>query len=78
MRAEDFGAGLTPGVAPVGVVSTVETPFSVANIVGLSLCLVMLGLSGMMVFDLLRNMWSWDEVTPLNSSLLESVLNPFL
>lgn len=78
MMAEDFGAGLTPGVAPVGAVSTVETPFSVYNIVGLSLCLVMLGLSGMIVFDLLRNMWSWDEVTPLNSSLLESVLNPFL
>ena len=31
----------------------------------------------MMVFDLLRNIWSWDEVYTLNSSLLE-VLNPFL
>jgi hypothetical protein len=78
MIVEDFGAGLTPGVAPVGVVSTVETPFSVYNVVGLSLCIVMLGLSGMMVYDLLRNMWSWDEVSPMNSSLLESVLNPFL
>jgi excisionase family DNA binding protein len=78
MLVEDFGGGLTPGVAPVGVVSTVETPFSVFNVVGLSLCMVMLGLSGMMVYDLLRNIWSWDEVHPLNSSLLESVLNPFL
>jgi excisionase family DNA binding protein len=78
LGAEDFGVGLTPGAMPVGVVSTVETPFSVANILGLAGCLVLLSLSGMMVFDLLRNMWSWDEVTPLNSSLLESVLNPFL
>ncbi|MCI0334714.1 MAG: helix-turn-helix domain-containing protein [Planctomycetes bacterium] len=78
MLAEDFGVGLTPGAAPVGVVSAVETPFSVANVLGLASCLLLLGLSGMMVFDLLRNIWSWDEVAPLNSSLLESVLNPFL
>jgi hypothetical protein len=78
LGAEDFGVGLTPGAMPVGVVSTVETPFSMFNILGLAGCLVLLSLSGMMVFDLLRNMWSWDGVTPLNSSLLESVLNPFL
>jgi len=78
LGAEDFGVGLTPGAVPVGVVSTVETPFSIANILGLAGCLLLLSLSGMMVFDLLRNMWSWDEVTPVNSSLLESVLNPFL
>jgi len=78
LGTEDFGVGLTPGAMPVGVVSTVETPFSLFNILGLAGCLVLLSLSGMMVFDLLRNMWSWDEVTPLNSSLLESVLNPFL
>jgi hypothetical protein len=79
MGAEDFGAvGLTPAGAPVGVVSTVDTPFSAANIAGLSACLLMLGLGGMMVYDLLRNIWSWDEVTSLNSSLMESFLNPFL
>lgn len=78
MMAEDFGGGLGAGVAPVGVVSTVDTPFSVYNVVGLSFCIIMLGLSGMMVYDLLRNIWSWDEVTSMNSSLLESFLNPFL
>ncbi len=79
MLGDDFAmGGLGAGAAPVGVVSTVDTPFSVWNISALSLCLVMLGLSGMIVYDLLRNMWSWDGVTPLNSSLLESFLNPFL
>lgn len=78
MLSEDFSGGFTPGAVPVGVVPTVDTPFSVANILGLAGCLALLSLSGMMVFDLLRNIWSWDEVTPLNSSLLESVLNPFL
>jgi excisionase family DNA binding protein len=77
MMREEFGMGLTPGAAPVGVVSATETPFSVWNVLGLGSCLMLLGLCGMMAFDLLRNIWSWDEVTPLNSSLLE-VLNPFL
>jgi hypothetical protein len=78
MMREEFGMGLVPGAAPVGVVAAAgETPFSVWNVMGLGSCLLLLGLCGMMVFDLLRNIWSWDDVTPLNSSLLE-VLNPFL
>jgi excisionase family DNA binding protein len=78
MMREEFGMGLVPGAAPVGVVAAAaDTPFSIWNVMGLASCLVLLGLCGMMVFDLLRNIWSWDGVTPLNSSLLE-VLNPFL
>jgi excisionase family DNA binding protein len=77
MMREDFGMGLAAGAAPIGVVSASETPFSVWNVLGLGSCLMLLGLCGMMAFDLLRNIWSWDEVTTLNSSLLE-VLNPFL
>jgi excisionase family DNA binding protein len=78
MLVESFDVGLAPGVAPAGVLSAVETPFSVFNVAGLSLCVVLLGLSGMMVYDLLRNIWSWEGEHSLTSSLLESVLNPFL
>jgi excisionase family DNA binding protein len=77
MMREEFGLGLTAGAAPVGVVAAAETPFSVWNVLGLASCVLLIGLCGMMLFDLLRNIWSWDGVTPLNSSLLE-VLNPFL
>ena len=79
MMREEFGAGmgLVAGVAPIGVVAATETPFSIWNVLGLASCLLLLGLCGMMVFDLLRNIWSWNDVTTLNSSLLE-VLNPFL
>jgi hypothetical protein len=75
--AEDFGVGLAPGAVVVSDASA-ETPFSVWNVMGLASCLLLLGLCGMMLFDLLRNMWSWERgVTGLNSTLLE-VLNPFL
>jgi excisionase family DNA binding protein len=74
--AEDFGVGLTPGAVVVSD-ATAETPFSMWNVMGLASCMLLLGLCGMMMFDLLRNMWSWDGVAPVNSKLLE-VVNPFL
>ena len=77
MMVEDFGGGLTPGAMPVGMATAAEMPFSIWNVMGLAGCMLLLGLCGMMTFDLLRNMWSWDGVTTINSSLLE-VLNPFL
>jgi len=78
MLTEDFAmGGLTPGAAPVGVMTAVDMPFSIWNVMGLAGCMVLLGLCGMMTFDLLRNMWSWGGVNTINSSLLE-VLNPFL
>jgi excisionase family DNA binding protein len=79
MMSEDFGMGLTPGgatpvaLAPAGV----ETPFSLWNVLALAGCLLLLSLCGMMTYDLLRNIWSWDGVGKMNSSLLQA-LNPFL
>ncbi|HEX4415351.1 MAG TPA: hypothetical protein VH107_17085, partial [Lacipirellulaceae bacterium] len=79
MLTEDFAMGglATGGAAPVGVIPAVDMPFSIWNVMGLAGCMVLLGLCGMMTFDLLRNMWSWGGVNTINSSLLE-VLNPFL
>jgi excisionase family DNA binding protein len=75
--SEDFGAvGLGPGAVTISD-PMAETPFSTANVVMLACCMVLLAACGMLSYDLLRNMWSWDEVTTFNSSLLE-VLNPFL
>jgi excisionase family DNA binding protein len=51
----------------------VDVPFSMANIAGLSFCIVLLMMCGMMVFDLLRNMWSWDQVYTINSSLMDQL-----
>jgi hypothetical protein len=77
MMSEDFGVGLTPGAAPIAVAPTADTPFSLWNVLSLAGCVLLLGLCGMMTYDLLRNIWSWDGVTTLNSSLLQG-LNPFL
>ena len=47
--------------------------YSTANIAVLSVCVVLLMLCGMMTFDLMRNMWSWDGPYAVNSSILESI-----
>lgn len=79
MMSEDFGMGLTPGGAtPVALgPAGVETPFSLWNVLALAGCVMLLGLCGMMSYDLLRNIWSWDGVAKINSGLLQA-LNPFL
>ncbi|HVT27701.1 MAG TPA: hypothetical protein VHE81_06755, partial [Lacipirellulaceae bacterium] len=75
MISEDFGLGLTPGAAPVGMVAAAgaETQFSLWNVLALGGCIFLLLLCGMMAYDLLRNMWSWGGVTTFNHSLLDSV-----
>lgn len=79
MMTEDFGMGLTPGAVPAAtlVPAGADTPFSLANVLALAGCVMLLGLCGMMTYDLLRNIWSWDGVARPNSMLLQ-VLNPFL
>jgi excisionase family DNA binding protein len=77
MLVEDFGAGLTPSTMAMGATAAYETPFSLWNVLGLASCLLLLGLCGMMTYDLLRNMWSWDGVTSLNSSLMDGLLSLF-
>ena len=79
MVSEDFGMGLTPGAAPAVALSPagVETPFSLWNVLSLAGCLILICFCGMMTYDLLRNIWSWDGVAKINSGLLQA-LNPFL
>jgi len=74
--SDDFAAIPTGGMMPVGE-PVAETAFPGWVIGAMSVSMLMLVLCGMMVFDLLRNMWSWDQVYTLNSSLMD-VLTPIL
>jgi hypothetical protein len=71
---DDFAtAGLTAGtVAPL--VSAEETPFSGAIVLALGLSVLLLAFCGMMVVDLVRNMWSWDQVYTVNSTIMDALL----
>ena len=54
-----------------------EAPYSIWNVVSLASCVIFLMLTGMMLFDLLRNMWSWSGPYDINSSLMEMILGLF-
>ncbi len=47
-----------------------EAPYSGLNITSLSVCTVLLTLVGMMMYDVMQNMWSWNGVHSFNSPIL--------
>jgi excisionase family DNA binding protein len=65
------GPAMAPGAAAP------EAPFSGWNVVSLALCASLLLFCGMFMFDLLRNMWSWNEAYSVNSSMMDMVLSWF-
>ncbi len=72
------GLASTPGFAsPVATMQPQETQFTGWQVVFLSLCIVMLGLCGIMVVDLVRNLWSWDQPFTVNSALIDSLNSLF-
>ncbi len=54
-----------------------EAPYTIWNILGLSACVILLVFGGMMAYDVMRNMWSWDGPLNINSSLMDTVLGWF-
>jgi hypothetical protein len=73
---DEFSALPTGGMMPVGEpMADVAFPGWVVGLMTVSM--LMLVMCGIMVFDLLRNIWSWDQVYTLNSSLMD-VLSPIL
>ncbi|MGW8257224.1 MAG: helix-turn-helix domain-containing protein [Thermoguttaceae bacterium] len=60
----------TAGVLP-------EAPYTVGNIVVLSLCVLFLLLCGAMLYDLLRNMWTWQSAGSVNTWLMDTILSFF-
>ena len=70
--------GLTSGAMEGGpVTASTEASFSLGSVLGLTGCVVLLCLGGIMMFDLVRNIWSWNKTYSLNSSLIESLLSLF-
>jgi excisionase family DNA binding protein len=90
MLEEDVGAGgalsegglggpapafaAATGPAPV---MTAETPYPIWVVLLLGMCLLFMSLCGMMMYDLVRNMWSWSGPLPVNSTIMDAIMNLF-
>lgn len=71
------GAPAAAAVVPVAVVSAPrENQFSGLVVLSLSLGVLFLALGGMMMYDLMVHIWSWDHPpATLNSSIMDFVIN---
>jgi len=63
-------------VAPAGAFLP-EAPYTTWNIVLLGLCLFLLLLCGAMVYDVMRNMWSWNSAGSVNTWLMDTIVGLF-
>jgi hypothetical protein len=63
--------------AAQGAAAPVAATYSVWNIVSLSMVALLLACSGLLVMDLIRNIWSWDGAYTLNSTIMDGVLSMF-
>jgi excisionase family DNA binding protein len=72
---EAVGAAAPAGAVTMSAAAIREAQYTGWNIAFLSLCSLLLLLSGAMMFDLLRNMWSWQEPYALNSGIMDAILN---
>jgi hypothetical protein len=62
-----------PGGAPMMMVpAKAETPFSALQVLGLAACTIAVAMSGIMLHDVVRNMWSWDSSYGVNSALMNT------
>lgn len=65
------------GVSTYSSAARADSEYSVMNIVGLGCCVFMLLLGMVVMLDMARNIWSWNETYALNSWLLDGVLGLF-
>ena len=67
-----------PGGQPMMMGPTLpEMPYTGLNITSLVLCSLLLMLCGMFMYDVLRNMWSWDSTLGINSPMMDTILGWF-
>jgi hypothetical protein len=70
-------AALAEGALIHSVGGFLEPPYTAWQIAGLAFCTLLLALCGMMMYDLLRTMWSWEQPFTVTSGLMNTILGWF-
>lgn len=75
LGGDSFGGGGYGGapamVAGYGTVP--DTHFGVGSVAALAVCAVLMAVTGIMMYDIIRNMWSWDSPMSINSTLMDMI-----
>lgn len=70
-------AAFVPAASHQMMAPGVEKEWGVSAFIGLLFSSVLMILCSMVMFDLIRSMWGWQEAAPFNSVLLETIGNLF-
>lgn len=54
-----------------------EPTYSIANVLGLAVTLLLMTVGGMVMVDVVRNLWAWDNATPVTTSVSDSLVSIF-
>lgn len=76
LAASPIGAMPAPQQQVVTIAQP-EAPYSIFNVLALFVCVLVLCLVGIMMFDLVRNIWTWGEPYDTNSAILDAVREMF-
>lgn len=73
---EGAGPGIAAAAQPAYVTTVAaERPYSVANVISLGLVAGMLALSGMMMVDVMLNMWSFSGTNSISTGLMDAFVS---
>jgi hypothetical protein len=68
-------SSLAEGAALIQPATTLaETPYSGLQIAALSICTLLLLLCGMMMYDMMRSMWTYEQPNAITSGLMNTIL----
>jgi hypothetical protein len=74
----EFGGGFSTSGMGAGAMAfqpaVPDTAFGVGSVITLVVCTVLMLLTGVMMFDIVRNMWSWDNSYSFSSTLMDMIL----
>lgn len=73
--AAGLGSATSTAAVAAAPLAAREPQYTVLNVVSLSICVFLLMLTGMMMFDMIVSMWSWDTPYAVNSTLMDTILN---
>jgi hypothetical protein len=82
--ADELGAGAPAGFAAAGAAATgaaiagaheEEANYTIANVMSLFGIVLVLGFTGILLVDLINNIWSWGGNYSFNSTIMDAILN---
>jgi len=68
---------LAGSMAPAGMAVVGEAPYPTWIVAMMFFCVLFMALCGMMLYDLVRNMWSWNAPYTVNSSIMDLIMGMF-